>query len=49
VYALGKMVKDPPVGPGADATPQNIAKWKEWWGKNKDRAELVVKPTQKFE
>jgi hypothetical protein len=49
LYALGKMVKDPPVAPGADATPQNIAKWKEWWAKNRDRAELVVKPTQKFE
>lgn len=49
LYALGKMVKDPPVPPGADATPQNIAKWKEWWAKNGDRAELVVKPTQKFE
>ncbi len=49
LYALGKMVKDPPVAPGADATPQNMAKWKEWWAKNGDRAELVVKPTQKFE
>jgi hypothetical protein len=49
VYVLGKMVKDPPVAPGADATAQNAAKWKEWWGKNRERAELVVKPVQKFE
>jgi HEAT repeat protein len=49
LYALGKMVKDPPVAPGADATPQNIGKWKEWWAKNRERAGLVVRPAQRFE
>jgi hypothetical protein len=49
VYVLGKMVKDPPVAPGAEATAQNLAKWKEWWAKNRERAELVAKPVQKFE
>jgi hypothetical protein len=49
VYVLGRMVKDPPVAPGAEATAQNVAKWKEWWAKNRERAELVVKPVQKFE
>jgi hypothetical protein len=49
LYALGKMVKDPPVAPGAEATVQNVGKWKEWWAKNREHAELVVRPVQKFE
>jgi hypothetical protein len=49
VYVLGRMVKNPPVAPGAEATAQNVGKWKEWWAKNGERAELVVKPVQKFE
>jgi hypothetical protein len=49
VYVLGHMVKHPPLGPGADATAQNMSMWREWWAKNRERAELVVKPTQKFE
>ena len=49
VYVLGHMVKDPPVVRGAEATAQNIGKWKEWWAKNQEQAELAVKPVQKFE
>jgi hypothetical protein len=49
VGVLSFMVKDPPLRPGADATPENIQKWKDWWGKNKDHAEFVVRPTQSFE
>jgi HEAT repeat protein len=46
---LSFMVKDPPLQPGADATPENIQKWKDWWAKNKDHAEFVVRPAQSFE
>lgn len=46
VGVLGYMVKDPPLPPGAETTPENIQKWKEWWAKNKDQAEFVVKPAQ---
>jgi hypothetical protein len=47
--ALGLMVKNPPVPPGAEATSQNIAKWKKWWAKNRERAELAARSAQKFE
>jgi hypothetical protein len=43
------MVKDPPLRPGADATPENIQKWKDWWANNKDHAEFVVRPAQPLE
>jgi hypothetical protein len=46
VGVLGYMVKDPPLPPGAPATPENIQKWKDWWPKNKDHAEFNVKPPQ---
>lgn len=49
VGVLGLMVKDPPLRPGAEATAENIQKWKDWWAKNKDHAEFVVRPTQPFE
>ncbi len=49
VGVLGYMVKDPPLPPGAPATPENIQKWKDWWAKNKDHAEFVVKPPQTAE
>jgi hypothetical protein len=49
VGVLGFMVKDPPLPPGAAATPENIRKWKEWWAANQDRAVFVVKPQSKFE
>jgi len=49
VGVLGFMVKDPPLSPGADATPENIRKWKDWWAKNKDQAQFVVRPAQSFE
>jgi hypothetical protein len=49
VGVLGYMVKDPPLSPGAAATPENIRRWKEWWAANQDRAEFVVKPTPTFE
>jgi hypothetical protein len=49
VGVLGYMVKNPPLAPGAAATPENIRKWKEWWASNKDRAEFVVKPAPTFE
>jgi hypothetical protein len=46
VGVLGYMVKNPPLQPGAETTPENIQKWKEWWAKHKDQAEFVVKPAQ---
>jgi hypothetical protein len=46
VGVLGYMVKNPPLPPGAPATPENIQKWKDWWAKNKDHAEFAVKPPQ---
>jgi len=46
VGVLGYMVKDPPLPPGSPASPENIQKWKDWWAKNKDRAEFVLKPPQ---
>lgn len=51
VGALGLMLKNPPVPPGAAPTPENIGKWKEWWAQNqnKDHAELVTKPEPAFE
>jgi hypothetical protein len=49
VGVLGYMVKNPPLAPGAAATPENMEKWKEWWGKNKDQAEFVVKAAPTFE
>jgi len=49
VGVLGYMVKNPPLAPGAAATPENMEKWKEWWGKNKDHAEFVVKAAPTFE
>ena len=49
VGVLGFMVKDPPLRPGADPTPKNVQKWKDWWAKNQDHAEFIVRPTQPFE
>jgi len=49
VGVLGYMVKNPPLAPRATASPDNIQKWKEWWAKNKDHAEFVVKPAPTFE
>lgn len=46
---LGYMVKDPPLPPGAAATPENIQRWKEWWAANQDQAQFVVKPQPKLE
>ncbi len=49
VGVLGFMVKDPPLAPGAAATPENIQKWQHWWRQNKDSAEFVIKPAPTFE
>jgi hypothetical protein len=49
VGVLGFMVKDPPLAPGASATPENIQKWQHWWRQNKDSAEFVIKPAPTFE
>jgi hypothetical protein len=49
VGALGLMVKNPPVPPGAAPTPENTGKWKEWWAQNKDHAELLTRPEPAFE
>jgi hypothetical protein len=49
IGVLGYMVKDPPLPPGADATPENIRKWKDWWLANQDRAQFVMKPGPNFE
>jgi hypothetical protein len=49
IGVLGYMVKDPPLPPGADATPENIRKWKDWWAANRDRAQFVMKPQPNFE
>jgi hypothetical protein len=49
VGVLGFMVKDPPLPPGAPATPENIRTWKQWWENNKERAEFQPKPAQSFE
>jgi hypothetical protein len=49
VGILGYMVKDPPLPPEAEATPENIQKWKNWWAKNKDQAEFTTRPAQSAE
>jgi PBS lyase HEAT-like repeat len=49
IGVLGLMVKDAPLRPEADATPENIQKWKDWWGKNKDHSEFVVRAAQPLE
>jgi hypothetical protein len=46
---LGLMVKNPPHLDRTQATAQDIQIWKDWWQKNKSRAEFVVKPEQPFE
>jgi hypothetical protein len=49
VGALGFMVKNPPLPPGAGATADNIQQWKSWWEKNKERAEFAVRSARTFE
>jgi hypothetical protein len=40
--ALSEMVQDPPLSANADATAENLNKWREWWAKNKDTARFVT-------
>src|SRR5262249_58584491 len=39
--ALARLVKDPPLSQGAPPTEESFQKWKGWWAKNRDRAQLV--------
>jgi hypothetical protein len=43
------MVENPPVPAGAQATAQNVEAWKEWWAKNREKAEFAVKAEPTFE
>jgi hypothetical protein len=49
IGVLGYMVKDPPLPPGSDATPENIRKWKDWWAANRNQAQFAMKPGPNFE
>ncbi len=39
--SLSEMVQDPPLPANADATAENLKKWRDWWQKNKDTARFV--------
>ena len=39
--SLSAMVQDPPLPSNADATVENLNKWREWWARNKDTAKFV--------
>jgi hypothetical protein len=34
-------VQDAPLPADADATVENLIKWREWWAKNKDTARFI--------
>jgi HEAT repeat protein len=49
LQVLARMVKEPPVGPNARPTPENIKAWQNWWVANRDRFELAGAPPGNFE
>lgn len=49
VGALGSMVKNPPVPAEAQGTAQNVETWKQWWAKNREKAEFATKAEPAFE
>lgn len=49
VGALGSMVKNPPVPAEAQGTAKNVEAWKEWWEKNREKAEFAAKAEPAFE
>jgi hypothetical protein len=46
---LGSMVENPPVSAGAQGTARNVEAWKEWWARNREKAEFTVKVEPTFE
>jgi hypothetical protein len=49
LQALAHMVEKPPLGADAPPTPESFQKWRDWWAKNRDAAELVRIPPGKYE
>jgi hypothetical protein len=47
--ALAQMVKDPPLPANAPPTPESSQEWKDWWGRNRDKAVFVVPPRASYD
>jgi len=47
--ALAEIVKDPPLPANVPTTSESSQKWKDWWGKNRDKAVFTIPPRASYD